>query len=114
MNKRPGVMLYFSLRPVLDRLSNEDNGILFDAILQYADTGTTPSLPGSLYVLWPLVQSNLVHDDLRYRQTVIKRKYAAYVRWAKQHNDFPMDYYHWAQQKGYDGYLEEKDEYADV
>lgn len=112
MTKRPGVMIYFTLRPVLERLSNEDKGILFDAILSYGDIGTTPPLPDTLYTLWPLIQSHLLQDDLRYRQTVMKRTYAAYVRWAKQNMEVVKPYLVWAEEKGYSPYLGEADEYT--
>ena len=108
MKKRPGVMIYFTMRQVLSRLSNEDKGILFDSILQYADTGTVPELPESLYVVWPLIQMNLLQDDLRYRHVVIKRKYAAYSRWAKDRLDPVKDFPTWAREKGYS--LEDWDE----
>ena len=102
MKKRPGIMIYFTMRQVLSRLSNEDKGILFDSILQYADTGTVPELPDSLYVVWPLIQMNLLQDDLRYRHVVIKRKYAAYVRWAGAHFEPVKAFPVWARENGYD------------
>ena len=108
MKKRPGVMIYFTMRQVLSRLSNEDKGILFESILQYADTRTVPELPDSLYVVWPLIQMNLLQDDLRYRHVVIKRKYAAYVRWAGTHFEQVKDFPQWAREKGYN--LDEWDE----
>ena len=108
MKKRPGVMIYFTMRQVLSRLSNEDKGILFDSILQYADTGVVPELPDSLYVVWPLIQMNLLQDEMRYRNVVIKRKYAAYVRWAGNHMEPVKDLPQWAREKGYS--LEDWDE----
>ena len=102
MKKRPGIMIYFTMRHVLSRLSNEDKGILFDSILQYADTDTVPDLPDSLYVVWPLIQMNLLQDDLRYRHVVIKRKYAAYVRWAGAHYESVKEFPVWAKEHGYD------------
>lgn len=50
MAERPGVMLYFSLRFALKRLSYEEKGILFDAILDYGETGALPELDGVLGV----------------------------------------------------------------
>lgn len=40
--KRPGVMLYFDLRPCLKALSLEQKGLLFDSILSYGEIGVVP------------------------------------------------------------------------
>lgn len=102
MKKKPGVMVYFTMRPVLKRLTNENKGILFDAILEYADTGNVPQLPDALYVVWPLIQTNLLYDEIRYRKVVVKRKYAAYVRWTRNHGEPTLDFPVWARENGYD------------
>ena len=104
MKKKPGVMIYFSIRQVLKRLTNEDKGVLFDAILEYAETGKVGVLPDTLYVVWPLIQMSLLSDDLRYRRTVVKRRYAAYVRWARDHGAQVQEFPAWAAEKGYDTY----------
>ena len=101
MKKKPGVMIYFTMRPLLKRLSNENKGLLFDAILEYADTGNVPQLPDALYVVWPLIQANLLYDEIRYRNVVVKRKYAAYVRWARTQDQPVIDFPAWAKEKGY-------------
>ena len=48
--KQPGVMLYFDIRPCLNRMSREEQGELFVAILDYAQYGTVPELDGLLGV----------------------------------------------------------------
>ena len=35
MGKQPGVMFYFEIRPCLGRLTPEEKGVLFEAILDY-------------------------------------------------------------------------------
>ena len=50
MAKRPGIMLYFSVRPALKRLSAEQKGLLYDAILDYGESGLLPEFDGVLGV----------------------------------------------------------------
>ena len=106
MKQKPGVMIYFDIIPVLDLLSSADAGILFRAILQYGESGVLPELEPNLALLWPLIQQRLDHDWDRYQHTVIKRKYAAYSRWEKQHDRQPIPYSQWVEAKGYEQSLE--------
>jgi hypothetical protein len=102
MKKKPGVMIYFELRGVLKLLTDAEKGKLFEAILEYGDSGSMPSLDGSLAVIWPLIQRRLDTDNIQYDKTVVKRKYAAYTRWAKQHGEEPESYDNWLCTNGYD------------
>ena len=95
MNTKPGVMIYFEVLPVLKRLSNEEKGILFQAIMEYGANRTIPELPDNLYIFWPIIQSRLDTDDDRYHKVSLKRRYAIYVRWAKQHCQDPLPYDDW-------------------
>ncbi len=54
MYEKPGVMIYFDLQETLDRLSDEQAGILFRAILEYGAKRTEPDLPDPLFFLCPL------------------------------------------------------------
>lgn len=92
---KPGVMVYFEMRPLLERLSNNDAGILFRAIMDYGATGCIPELPESLFIVWPLIQMRLDMDNERYLDVVNKRKYAAYTRWAQHHDQTPLSYEMW-------------------
>lgn len=42
MGKQPGVMLYFEIRPCLERLTMDEQGRLFNAILDYGEEGIEP------------------------------------------------------------------------
>ena len=95
MSEKPGVIIYFDILGTVERLSNEDAGILFRAMLQYGLEKTIPDLSGVLYVLWPMVQMRLDSDDQRYYDVSQKRKYAAYCRWAKKRNETPLEYDEW-------------------
>ena len=102
MKQKPGVMIYFEMLPVLELLKDEEKGALFHAILVYGADGTCPNLSGKLALMWPLIQQRLDRDCVRYRAVVTQRKYAAYTRWAKEHQEEPMLFDDWLMQHGYD------------
>ena len=97
MKQKPGVMIYFEMLPVLELLKDEEKGALFHAIMVYGADGTCPKLSGKLALMWPLIQQRLDRDWERYRMVVIKRKYAAFARWEKQHGREPMPYSMWVE-----------------
>lgn len=100
MKKKPGVMIYFELRAMVKLLPDAEKGKLFEAILDYAETGITPPLTDTLKIAWPLIKYQLDADNSRYEQQAIKRKYAAYVRWAKEHNELPKAFPYWLKEQG--------------
>ena len=101
MKKKPGVMVYFELRGMLKLLSDTEKGKLFDAILEYGETGHVSELTDTLKVAWPLIQMRLDADTDRYTAVGMKRRYAAYVRWAKEHGEEPIVYSDWVLRKGH-------------
>jgi len=107
MKKKPGVMVYFDLRRMLKLLPDAEKGKLFEAILDYGETGKVGELTDTLRIVWPLIQDRLDKDSLRYTDVGTKRRYAAYVRWAKEHHEHPMEYRDWAKSNGF--YKDEED-----
>lgn len=87
MTNRPGVMFYFEVRPCLDRLSMEERGMLFEAILDYGQLGLVPQMEGALGVAWDFIRPKLDLDAERYEETCQKRRQAALARWEKEHGD---------------------------
>ena len=81
MKKQPGVMLYFEVLPSLSRLSWEEKGRLFQAILEYGAQGTEPQLEGMVGVVWDFVRPRIDTDRSRYEQTCERRKRSALSRW---------------------------------
>ena len=81
--KQPGTMLYFDIRPSLKRLSTQEKGILFEAILDYGEFGTVPELDGALGVAWDFIQPRLDRDRERYEEISRKRTEAIKARWDK-------------------------------
>ena len=71
MNK-PGVMIYFTMRPSR-KLPMEDRLRLYDAMLDYGETGVVPELEGPLAVLWDYFQPQLEMDNARYESIRAKR-----------------------------------------
>ena len=102
MKKKPGVMVYFDLRKMLKLLPDAEKGKLFEAILDYGETGETGELTDTLQIVWPLIQNRLDTDSLQYDKKVVKRKYASYTRWTKEHQEIPLSYEDWLEVQGYD------------
>ena len=70
--KKPGVMIYFTMRPSW-KLPMEDRLRLYDAMLDYGETGVVPELEGPLAVLWDYFQPQLELDNARYESIRAKR-----------------------------------------
>ena len=102
MKKKPGVMVYFDLRGMLKLLPDAEKGKLFEAILEYGETGCVGELTDTLRIVWPLIQRRLDVDSLQYDKKVVKKKYAAYTRWASSHGEEVMSYEVWLDSHGYD------------
>ena len=84
MAQRPGIMLYFSVRPALKRLNAEQKGQLFDAILDYGESGLLPDFDGVLGVCWDFIQPMIDKDAEAYRGKCDKAKRAVETRWARE------------------------------
>ena len=82
--ERPGVMLYFDLRPCLKRLSNEEKGLLFEALMDYAQYGELPELDGMTGIAWDFIRPRIDRDAERYEEMVELKRRAARKRWDKQ------------------------------
>ena len=102
MKKKPGVMVYFELRKMLKLLPDSEKGKLFEAILDYGETGKVGELTDTLQIVWPLIQNKLDTDSLQYDRKIVKRKYASYTRWTKEHCEQPLSYEDWLETQGYD------------
>lgn len=69
---KPGVMFYFNMRPS-SKLSDSERLQLYDAILDYCQTGEVPEFSGTLGVVWDYIQPTLDEDNARYEATREKR-----------------------------------------
>lgn len=84
MADRPGIMIYFSFHSALKRLSYEEKGVLFDAILDYGETGALPELDGVLGVCWDFIQPVIDKDAEAYRRKCERAKKSVEARWARE------------------------------
>lgn len=94
---RPGVMFYFDIRPCIKRLSLEEKGQLFEAILDYGEYGAIPEVDGVLGIAWDFIQPKLDLDAERYDTKVEQKRYATFVREVKKRGETPMPFDEWKQ-----------------
>lgn len=81
-SSKPGVMLYFDLRPCLQRLTNEQKGVLLTAILDYAEDGEIPEIDDiAVGIAWDFIKPRIDRDAEAYAGKVEKAKAAAGKRW---------------------------------
>lgn len=94
---KPGVMLYFDLRPCLKRLGREQKGQLFEAILEYGEFGAVPNFDDDigLAVAWDLIRPMIDRDNERYLAQVQKKQYAVYTRECKKNGMDVPDFETW-------------------
>lgn len=81
---QPGILFYFDLRPCLRRLSAAEKGQLFDAMLDYGETGIEPELDGVLGVAWDFIKPRIDQDSEQYESKVETSQYAAFSRERKK------------------------------
>lgn len=67
MAKKPGVMIYFEVRPCLAQLSAEEKGRLFEAILSYGEDGEIPDFDDRLLIAWSFIQQRIDTDNEKYQ-----------------------------------------------
>jgi hypothetical protein len=81
--KQPGVMLYFEVRPCLERLTMAERGALFTALLDYGETGAAPDFDGALGMAWDFMRLRADRDRARYAERVEQLRQAAGRRWER-------------------------------
>jgi len=92
---KPGVMFYFDIRPCLKRLSTEEKGLLFEAILDYSEHGLEPDFDGMVGVAWDFIRPGIDRDSDRYGHQILQKQYAAYVRETKKKGHTPAAFDEW-------------------
>ncbi len=98
MSERPGIMVYFDIRPALDMMSYEQKGILLDAMFDYAQHGVVPQLEGLCAMAWAFIKPKLDYDQERYDYKCLQAKHAVYSREEKRHNREPLPFEEWLTQ----------------
>lgn len=92
---KPGVMFYFDVRPCIKRLTPEEKGRLFEAILDYAEFGVVPDVDGALGVAWDFIQPKIDRDGERYDKQIEQKQYAAFAREIKKQGKDPIPFDDW-------------------
>ena len=84
--KQPGVLLYFELRSSLKRLTLEQKGLLFEAIMDYAEFGVFPEFDDNieLAITWDFIQPKIDADRERYEKRCDQAREAIESRWRGQ------------------------------
>lgn len=65
---KPGVMLYFDIRPSLNRMTDAEQAQLFRAILDYGQFGTDPGFEDRLGLAWDFIKPMIDRDATRYQE----------------------------------------------
>ena len=74
--KKNSFVLYTKLNHVLQEMSNEEKGILFQAIMDYQITGEVPDLPREIKLIFLTVKSDMDDNEQKYAEVVEKRREA--------------------------------------
>ena len=88
-------MVYFDLLPPLRVLSYEDKGRLFEAMLEYGQSGVVPEFDGMLALAWGFVKPKIDKDSEEYNRTVLKRQFAAFCRDRKKKGEPDVSFEEW-------------------
>lgn len=87
MAKKPGVMIYFEVRPCLAQLSAEEKGRLFEAILSYGEDGEVPDFDDRLLIAWSFIRQRIDFDQAKYDAKCEHMKEARAARELKASRD---------------------------
>lgn len=98
---RPGVMIYFEVERPLKRLSYEEKGMLFEAILEYAHYGTLPNFDGNIGVAWDFICDKVDRDIQRYENAVAQKAYGGYKSSCKRNGVEPLPFSAWSEREGF-------------
>lgn len=104
MKERPGVMLYFSNRPCIDALSDEEAGKLIKGFLSYAETGEDPAFDGVLQLLFLMLKPFADFDAERYQRHCTQTRYAVYCRERSKQSLPKLSYEEWKLSADNDSY----------
>lgn len=78
---RPGVMIYFDVLPCLERLTGEEKGELFEAIMNYARFGILPQIGSSVGIAFDFMRPRIDLDADAYENKKEAKRRAALTRW---------------------------------
>ena len=74
--KKNSFVLYTKLNNVMQEMSNEEKGMLFQAIMDYQITGEIPNVPREIKLIFLTVKSDMDDNEQKYAEVVEKRREA--------------------------------------
>ena len=89
---RPGILVFHDIEPALEKLTLEETGLLFIAILKYSNHCIEPDFSGPLGMAWIFIKPQLNRSIDSYNSSVTQRRYAALCREHKRNGDLPPSY----------------------
>lgn len=93
MEKRPGFLLYFDIRPALERLNDAERGQWLLAVINYAEFGALPSeLGGMVGMAFDMFKPTVDRDAERYDGRVLKNRYAVFCREEQKRGETPCSF----------------------
>ncbi len=99
MAERPGFMIYFDFAPALAKLTDDEAGKLFKAIMDYASMGIVSEIEGLCGFAFEMIRPRIDKDRKVYEEKCRKSSYTAYVREAKKRGETFLEYGEWLAQK---------------
>lgn len=100
--ERPGVILYFDLLPVLQRMTKEEAADLIITMLEYGKTGAIPDLSTKgerFLIVWEMVKPRIDSDLENWKEKILQSKYAGYCSAEKRQGREPIDFDSWLDYK---------------
>ncbi|MCD8100876.1 MAG: DUF6291 domain-containing protein [Oscillospiraceae bacterium] len=97
MAQRSGVLLYFDIRPVIEKLDDASAGALFKSILNYAENAVAPDFAENekLDLVWAMLQPRIDKDAENYQGKCKNKGYGAYTREERRHGRKPLSRDDW-------------------
>lgn len=96
--EKPGIVIYFDdFNPIVDHMDDQKLGFLVRSLIGYAQFGELPSNNSdpAVNIAFGMLKTKIDRDAEKYKETVKKRKYAAYVREASKMEDVVLSYAEW-------------------
>ena len=81
---RPGIMLYFDILEPIRVLPDAEKGRLLVAMLEYGQSGISPTFDGMLALAWGFVKPKIDKDEESYEISCVQREYAAFCKLRKK------------------------------
>lgn len=86
-SKKDTILIYLEIREMIEKLTREQAGTIFMAILDYCDSGVIPELDPFLEMVFIPIRQSLDRSKKQYESRCEKNRAAARKRWGKTEKD---------------------------